>query len=250
MGRALIEIRDVHRRLGGHNVLAGVDFSVRRGEIVALVGLNGAGKSTLIKILLDLRALDAGRIQIDGRAHTDRHARAPLAYLPERFQPPYFLRGTQYLDYTGRLYRNRVAPADIAATARRLGLEAPDLERPAKAYSKGMAQMLGLAGCLLSGRELLVLDEPMSGLDPTARRRLQQALVEARAQGRTTLFTTHLMQDAEAVADRVVVLHRGGIAADATPATMIERYDAADLEDAFVRCVADGAEAPRGAAVP
>lgn len=248
MGRDFIEITDVHRRLGGHDVLAGVGFSVARGETVALVGVNGAGKSTLIKILLDLRALDAGRIAIDGHPHTERRARASLAYLPERFQPPYFLRGNQYLDYTGRLYRNRRTRAEQATTARRLGLDEFDLERPARAYSKGMAQMLGLAGCLLSGRGLLVLDEPMSGLDPTARRRLQEVLADERARGRTILFTTHLMQDAEAVADRVAVLHRGRIAVDAAPAELVERYAAADLEDAFVQCVGERA-AQRQAAV-
>lgn len=229
----LIEFDDVHRCLGGHDVLAGVSFVVERGETVALVGVNGAGKSTLIRLLLDLREPDRGSIRVDGRPQTDRHARTCLAYLPERFHPPYYLRGLQYLDYMARLHHRPRERAEQQAMARRLGLEAADLERPAQTYSKGMAQMLGLAACLLSGRELLVLDEPMSGLDPTARRRLQETLAEARGEGRTVFFTTHLMQDAEALADRVLLLHGGRILADTAPADLAAGHDG-DLEAAFV----------------
>ncbi|MDZ7829058.1 MAG: ABC transporter ATP-binding protein [Halofilum sp. (in: g-proteobacteria)] len=226
----------MHRRVGGRLLLDGVDCRVQPGQTVALVGVNGAGKSTLIKGMLDLQAIDAGHIEIDGVAHTDRRARESLAYLPERFQPPYFLRGTQYLDYMSRLYRNPHPRAEMVAQAGQLGLTAAELERPAQTYSKGMAQMLGLAACLLSGRHLLVLDEPMSGLDPTARVRLQRALRDARAVGRTIFFTTHLMQDAEALADRVLVLHEGHIIADESPADLAARHGG-DLEAAFVHLV-------------
>jgi len=236
MSAPIIHLDDVHRRRDGLAVLAGVDFRVDPGEAVALVGVNGAGKSTLIKVMLDLQAADGGHIEIAGTPHTERRAREALAYLPERFQPPWFLRGAQYLEYTGRLYRRPVEREQAAAQAGQLGLSPEQLERPARTYSKGMAQMLGLAGCLLSGRDLLVLDEPMSGLDPTARVRLQRALRDARRAGRTVLFTTHLMQDAEALADRVLVLHDGRIVADQPPAELAARHDG-DLETAFVNLV-------------
>jgi ABC-2 type transport system ATP-binding protein len=241
MSAPILQFQNVHRRVGGLHLLAGVDFRVDPGQTVALVGVNGAGKSTLIKLLLDLQAIDAGAIEIDGVAHTDRHAREALAYLPERFQSPYFLRGTQYLDYMARLYRTPRPREEMVAQAGQLGLTAAELERPAQTYSKGMAQMLGLAACLLSGRRLLVLDEPMSGLDPTARVRLQRALRDARAVGRTIFFTTHLMQDAEALADRVLVLHEGRIVADESPADLAARQDG-DLESAFVHLVGEDAE--------
>ena len=236
MADHLIEVCAVHRRLGGHDVLAGAELHVDPGETVMLAGVNGAGKSTLLKVLLDLRALDRGTIRIDGHPHTDRRARAGVAYLPERFQPPYFMRGLQYLEHARRLYRAHCGRDEMVATAARLGLAEAELGRPAQDYSKGMAQMLGLAGCLVSGRGLLVLDEPMSGLDPTARRRLQQSLREARAAGRTILFTSHLMQDATALADRVLVLHAGRIVADAAPAELAAEHGG-DLEAAFVACV-------------
>ena len=234
-----IEFRGVQRRFGTQTVLTGVDLEVGAGETVALVGANGAGKSTLIRALLDLRGIDAGSIRLEGRDHTDRHARQRLAYLPERFQPPYYLRGREFVDYMLALYGVRAADAPIESVCTRLGLAAPALAASVQTYSKGMAQMLGLAACLLSRRPLLVLDEPMSGLDPTARVRLQAVLREQQAAGSSVLFTTHLLADAEALADRVAVLHNGRIVADATPGELMTRYGVTDLEAAFVRCVGE-----------
>lgn len=236
MNDPIIEFRDVHRRRSGLTVLAGVDFRAGAGETVALVGVNGAGKSTLIKVMLDLQAADAGQVTIGGVPHTDRHAREAIAYLPERFQPPYFLRGAQYLDYMGKLYHHPRPREQSIAQAEQLGLSPDELERSTQTYSKGMAQMLGLSACLLSERRLLVLDEPMSGLDPTARLRLQRALEDVRATGRTVFFTTHLMQDAATLADRILVLHEGRIVADERPVDLADRHNG-DLEAAFGDCV-------------
>jgi len=239
MARPAIEFSAVQRTLGGRTVLAGVDLAVGAGETVALVGANGAGKSTLIRALLDLRAIDGGRIRLEGRDHTERQARSRLAYLPERFQPPYYLTGLGYVRYMLALYGVRAADAPIADVCGDLGLDGAALARSVRGYSKGMSQLLGLAACLLSGRPLLILDEPMSGLDPTARQRFQAALLRRRDAGETTLFTTHLMPDAEAVADRVAVLHGGRIVADEAPSALAARYHAANLEAAFVQCVAE-----------
>ena len=235
-----IEFRDVHRRLGAADVLAGVDLAVAPGETVALAGANGAGKSTLIRALLDLRAIDRGSIHLEGRAHTERRVRERLAYLPERFQPPYYLRGRGFLDYMLALYGVRPADAPVDPTCGRLGLDRDALERPVQTYSKGMAQLLGLAACLLSGRPLLVLDEPMSGLDPAARVRLQDALHERRRDGATTLFTTHLMADAAALADRVAILDGGRIVAEGRTDELVQRFEAPDLETAFMKLVGAG----------
>lgn len=222
---------------GADPVLTGVDLELRPGESLALVGRNGAGKSSLIKGMLDLTAVDAGSITIDGVASGDRHARGRLAYLPERFQPPWYLRGREFIDCMLALYRVLPDAAETERTCARLGLAAADLDRPARTYSKGMAQMLGLAACLLSGRDLLVLDEPMSGLDPTARVRVQQTLLDRHAAGASVFFTTHLLADAERMADRVAILHGGRIAALGTPVELCDRFHADDLEQAFAACV-------------
>ncbi len=135
------------------------------------------------------------------------------------------------------LYGAAPANSEIARVCGQLGLGSEALGRSVQTYSKGMSQMLGLAACLLSERPVLVLDEPMSGLDPTARVRLQGALREHREAGGTILFTTHLMADAEALADRVAVLHDGRIVADAAPGELMAQHGVADLESAFVACI-------------
>lgn len=205
--------------------------------MVALVGANGAGKSTLIRTLLDLRALDAGLIAIEGQPHTEPRARDRIAYLPERFQPAYFMHGREFIAYMLALYGANPGADEIECQCGYLGLVPDALDKSVQTYSKGMSQMLGLAACLLSGRPILVLDEPMSGLDPTARVRLQRALRAHRDNGGTILFTTHLLADAEALADRVAVLHDGRIVADGSPDELKARYRVDDLEAVFVECV-------------
>ena len=239
MSTAAIEFIGVHRHLGGRAVLDGVDLRVAPGETVALVGANGAGKSTLIRALLDLRAIDRGTIRLEGREHTARRARERLAYLPERFQPPYYLTGRGFIDYMQSLYGAQSSNAQIAELCGRLGLDGHALNRSVQVYSKGMAQLLGLAACLLSNRPLLILDEPMSGLDPAARLRLQDTLARHKAAGCTILFTTHLMADADALANRVALLHRGRVIVDEAPGELVRRFDVQDLESAFVRAVGD-----------
>ena len=157
---------------------------MRRGEFFGLVGVNGAGKTTLIKCLLDFCDADGGAIEIFGVPHRDTAARARLAYLPERFNPPFYLTGRDFLQYMLGLHR---APYDDDRVARMFGaldLEPAALDRPARAYSKGMTQKLGLAACLLSGKELYVLDEPTGGLDPKARALLKSELRRCARAGR------------------------------------------------------------------
>lgn len=227
---------DLRRSAGGREVLAGVDLAVHPGEIVALVGANGTGKSTLIRTVLDLRAVHGGRVELAGRANTDRHARASVAYLPERFQAPAYLRGREFLASMLSLYgvSDSEHPAREAAAA--LGLGAGVLDESVATYSKGTVQLLGLAACLASNRSLLLLDEPMDGLDPAARVRLRRALAVRRDAGASILFSTHLLADAADLADRVAILHEGRIVADGSADALCRRFGADDLEGAYLRC--------------
>ncbi len=236
-----ITIRGLRRDAGGRRILTGADLDVRPHETVALVGANGAGKSTLIRTILDLRAAHGGSITLSGRPNTDRRARAAVAYLPERFQPPTYLSGNEFIDYMLALYG--VAPASRGAreVAAVLGLGEDALARPVATYSKGMGQLLGLAACIASERPLLIFDEPMDGLDPAARVRLRQALDVRRAEGASVLFSTHLLTDAAEFADRVAILHDGRIAAEGSVAELCERFGADDLESAYLHCTREAA---------
>jgi len=235
MMRPAVEFADVHRWSGAGATLEAIDLRVDAGERVAVLGPNGAGKSTLIRALLDLCRIDRGAMRLDGQPHTGQAARARLAYLPERFQPPQYLHGRGYLEHMLALYGVRPADAPITGVCYRLGLDAHALGWSVQAYSRGMIQLLGLAGCLLAGRPLLVLDEPLHGLEPASRASLRDALAAHPTGAVTVLFTTEVAADAEALADRIAILHGGRLVATGTPEAIAWRIGVANLERAVER---------------
>ena len=232
-----IEFSTVTKRLGRRPVLEGLSFEVRPGEIFGLVGTNGAGKTTCIKCLLDLCHLDAGRIDIFGRPAGAPESRRPLAYLPERFMPPRHLVGREFLRFTSRMHRVEPGPDRVREVLAALDLEPPALDEPIRHYSKGTAQKLGLAACLLADKPLLVLDEPMSGLDPKARVLARRYLRGLRDTGATVFLSTHLLADAGGLCDRMGVLHDGAMRFVGPPARLRERFPAATLEESWIACV-------------
>lgn len=237
----VLEFAGVAKRYGAREVLHGVSFAVTRGEAVGLIGVNGAGKTTLIRGLLDRIRFDAGTVTLAGRAHTARAARAAVAYLPERFNPPAFATGAEILAYLTALHGRPYDPARAAAEAAALELDAEALTRPCREYSKGMAQKLGLIAAVLPDCPLLVLDEPMSGLDPKARALVKRRLFALRDDGVTLFFSTHLLADVEALCDRLVLLHDGGVRFSGTPTALLAAHGTADLETAFLAAIASGA---------
>ena len=183
MTQPAVRFDQVTKNYGRQAVLQGIALDIPAGAAFGLVGINGAGKTTLIKCLLDFCHVDAGRIEIFGARHTDSQSRARLSFLPERFMPPYFLTGRDFLNYMLSLDKRSVGEDKIRAMFAALDLDAAALDKPVRSFSKGMTQKLGLAACLLAEPELLILDEPMSGLDPLARARVKQLLRQMREQG-------------------------------------------------------------------
>ena len=237
MNDLALRFSGVGKTYAGVAALSGFSLEVRRGEFFGLVGVNGAGKTTLIKCLLDFCDADAGAIEIFSTPHRMTAARARVAFLPERFNPPFYLTGRDFLQYMLRLYRAAYDEAGVARVFAALDLEPSALDRPARTYSKGMTQKLGLAACLLSGKDLYVLDEPTGGLDPKARALLKSELAALKRSGRTVFLTSHALADVAEMCDRMAVLHAGRLRFAGTPRELTGRFGARDLEQAFLSCI-------------
>jgi ABC-2 type transport system ATP-binding protein len=234
-----LRFNGVSKAYGSTAALREFTLAIPGGTLFGLVGGNGAGKTTLIKCLLDFATPDAGEIAIFGVPQTATASRTDLAYLPERFNPPHYLTGRDFMRYMAALHRKPYDEAAVRDTFGRLDLDVTALERPARTYSKGMTQKLGLAACLASGKRLQVLDEPTSGLDPKARALLKREVKRLRESGSTVFFSSHALADVHELCDSMAVLHAGRLMFAGTPTELIARYAAASLEAAFLACIGE-----------
>jgi ABC-2 type transport system ATP-binding protein len=234
-----LRIDALAKRFGTSVALEGVSISVERGEAFGLVGANGAGKTTLIRCLLDLAPRDTGTIEIFGVPAREPAARARLAYLPERFVPPHYLTGAEFLRTLAALAGAAYDRARAERVATELELDPAALAKPVRALSKGMTQKLGLAGCFVLERDLYVLDEPMSGLDPAARVALKSVLSRLSVEGRTLFFTSHVLADVDELCSSIAVLDRAKLRFRGSPQTLRSRYGEPSLERAFMKCIRD-----------
>jgi ABC-2 type transport system ATP-binding protein len=214
--RAVLSVKDLQKTffIGFFRkkveAVRGVSFEVKRGEIFGLLGPNGAGKTTTIKMLLRLIFPMKGEIELFGERDPGPAAMKRLGYLPENPYVYQYLKPLEFLDLCGRL-----TGMDGAARKKRSRelVERVSLthaiDRPIGKFSKGMMQRIGLAQALLHEPELLVLDEPMSGLDPIGRKEVRDLIVEQHREGKTILFTSHILSDVELLCDRVGIMRRG-----------------------------------------
>jgi ABC-2 type transport system ATP-binding protein len=176
-------------------------------------------------------------VEIFGVAGAVPAARRRLAYAPERFVPPYYLRCSEFLEMLVRTSDGRYDAARAKETLRALELDPALLEAPVRSLSKGMTQKLGLAACFLLERDLYVLDEPMSGLDPAARVAVKSMLRRLAAEGRTLFFTSHVLADVEELCSSIAVLEKGSVRFRGPPAALCAQYAEPRLEQAFMRCI-------------
>jgi ABC-2 type transport system ATP-binding protein len=241
---AALRTEGLVKDFGAQRALDRVALELAPGAALGLVGANGAGKTTLIKCALDLCAPDAGRVEIFGQDSRQAAARARLAYLPERFVPPHYLLGREFLAMTLALAGARFDAARAAVLVAELELEPQALERPVRQLSKGMTQKLGLAACLLQERDLYVLDEPMSGLDPAGRLAVKSVLSRLHGGGRALFFTSHVLSDVEELCSTIAVLDAGRLRYRGAPADLRARFGEDSLERAFLKCIRSDADAP------
>jgi ABC-2 type transport system ATP-binding protein len=197
---------------------------VKRGHIFGFVGPNGAGKTTTIRTLMGLIKPSSGTASIGGKPVPSRAARARVGFLPES---PYFydyLTVGELLDLAGRLFG---IPRDVRKQRANELIERVGLDRARtqnlKKFSKGMLQRAGLAQALMSDPEIVVLDEPMSGLDPLGRKEIRDLMLELRDKGKTVFFSTHILSDVEAITDDIAIIARGQLQAQGTPAELVTK---------------------------
>lgn len=235
--------QDVSAAYGRVPAIERVSFDVREGEIFGLIGLNGAGKTTFIKTLLGLREPAGGTLQIFGESVAHFRTSRRLVFLPERFEPSWFLSGLEFLKFSASLYGRKLSEAQCREAAERLALDPGALKKRVQTYSKGMRQKLGLLATVLAGADLLVLDEPMSGLDPVARALVKEMILEARAQGRTIFLSSHILADMDEMCDRVAVLHDRTVGFSGKPEDFRALSGSANLERAFLHFIGKKAAA-------
>lgn len=235
--KMIIKCQKVTKYYAKKTVLDSVDLEVKQGEFFGLVGINGGGKSTLIKAILDLIAIDDGRIYVRNVSHRKVSSRENIAYLPDRFSPPAHLRAQDFIRYMLQLYGSEKKQERVNDVLDALELDRSIMRESVSKLSKGMTQKLGLAACLLSNKSLLILDEPMSGLDPRARVLFKKLLAKSKEQGITVFFSSHALADVEEIADTMAVLHESKIYYSGSPTDFKKHYQDDDIEQAYMRCI-------------
>jgi len=207
--RLPISVKGIAQRV---EAVRGLSFAVEAGEIFGFLGPNGAGKTTTIKMLMGLIRPSAGLATLLGHPVEpgNRRQRERIGYLPEQ---PYFyehLKPMEFLDFYGGLFpmTARERRERARALLDRVGL-GHALDRPIRKFSKGMVQRIGIAQALINAPELVVLDEPMSGLDPLGRKEIRDLILELKQDGRTVFFSSHILQDVEQLCDRVAIVVKG-----------------------------------------
>ena len=207
--------------------LNNVSFSIHAGVITGFLGANGAGKTTTIKCLLELAFADSGDVKFFGKPGLSSEAKSKIGFLPER---PYFydyLTGREFLKFYGQL-SGRIPRSELDGRAS-LSLERVGLshagDRPLRGYSKGMLQRIGIAQALIHKPEFIILDEPMTGLDPDGRHEVREIIREVASQGTAVFFSSHHLSDAESLCERLVILKKGHLVYEGRTDALMNRVD-------------------------
>ena len=215
-GDVVIETRNLsktYRDFWGRQkvrALKSLDLEVRRGEIFGLLGPNGSGKSTTIKLILGLLFPTTGDALVFGKRASDVAKNELIGYLPEESYLYKFLNAEETLDFYGRLFNmsSAVRKQRVGELIHMMGLDWAKRRQP-KEHSKGMTRRIGLAQALINDPDLIVLDEPTTGLDPLGSREMKDLILRLRDQGKTVLMCSHLLADVQDVCDRIAILHQG-----------------------------------------
>ncbi len=232
----MISLNSVTKRFGTVTAVDNVCYTVGRGEYFALLGPNGAGKTTIVRMLLGFSSPTEGSISIDGMSTVNTEVRRNIGYLAEHHRIPPYLSGREYLMRHAALagLNGVAAKKEVARVLEIVGMTGRDRKKSAT-YSKGMAQRIGLGAAILGKPRLLILDEPVSGLDPLGIRDVRNVLDDLRRDGVTVVLNSHLLSEVEKTCDTAAIMHKGRIIVKDAITSIVKENET--LEDVFIRCV-------------
>ncbi|MBN1521992.1 MAG: ABC transporter ATP-binding protein [Candidatus Aureabacteria bacterium] len=232
----MLDVKELCKSFSKKQVLNKITFRVASGDVFGFIGRNGAGKSTTIKCILNFVFPDSGEILFKGRSTRGPRFRESIGYLPEIAQLPRNLTASEFLRYAASFYRKAGKPAeeDINSLLKDVGLE--DVKKKLiKNFSKGMKQRLGIAQAVVHNPELLILDEPFTGLDPIGKYGLKQILLNLNRQGKTIFFSSHNLPEVQDICTVICIIHNGRVVYQGKTEDFITQFDAKDLEEAFIK---------------
>lgn len=236
----MLEVRHLYRSYRTIPAVVDVNFKVGSGEIVGFLGPNGAGKSTTVKIITGMLRPDDGKVLFEGKSIRDdmEGYRASIGYVPEEAHLYAYLSGVEYLQLVGRLRGMSETLIEAKATGmlRLLHLESWQYS-PISSYSKGMRQRVLIAAALLHDPKLLIFDEPLSGLDVASARLFKDLMEMLARQGKAVLYISHVLETVEQVCNRVIVIAKGRVLADASPSELKSLKGLPSLESVFAQLV-------------
>jgi ABC-2 type transport system ATP-binding protein len=234
MKSEVIDLQHLQKTFGTQVVLRDVSFQVNKGEIVGLIGPSGAGKSTIIKITLGMEKADTGTATVFDTVMPNRQLLGNIGYMAQSDALYEKLSARENLIFFARMKGLKAnVNSDVARVAEVVEL-VDDLEKPVSGYSGGMKRRLSLAIALLGDPDLLVLDEPTVGIDPSLRQKIWAELARLREAGRAILVTTHVMDEAE-LTDRVALLLNGDLIANDSPKMLEQEYGVSSIEQVFLK---------------
>jgi ABC-2 type transport system ATP-binding protein len=236
----MIELKDVTKKYGTITALQNVDLKIKEGEFFALLGPNGAGKTTILRILLDFTHPTSGAAYVNGISSSNPDARRNVGYLPENLAIPGWISGYDYLMRHALLYGmdKDTAHQAIEHVIETVGMKGRE-RHAVSTYSKGMIQRIGLAAALISSPKIIILDEPVNGLDPIGIREFRIILEDLKNRGVTLLLNSHILSEVEKICTSAAIVNKGRIMVKDTIANLVKEGES--LEDVFIRVAGKGA---------
>ena len=229
--------KQFYQRTGVVTVVDNLSLTVKKGQVFGLIGPNGAGKTTTVKLVAGLLFPDKGKITIAGLSAGSLEAKRKIGFMNENPQFYYHLKAREVLEFVADLFEidKAIASKKIKALLREVGLQ-DSTELAVRKFSKGMHQRLAFAVAQINNPELLILDEPLDGLDPLGRLDFKRMILKLKKAGATIFFSTHILSDVEEICDEVAILHKGKIITQGAPKKLV-KSSKASLEELFVRSI-------------